>query len=143
MIKLTLSEQLQSFIEKRRRIKTAKAVYVKKQDYENAARVRSEEKELEIEAVEFLRKEAGYDLTDSKQIVIDIWMVFDLVGPGETTFEEAIKRITPVNMERIQIIKKVEEYKNGVISLDDLHEQIKKSFKIVRQDIKDMIIKLE
>jgi hypothetical protein len=143
MIELTLTEQLQAFIEKRRRIKVTKAVYVKKQDYESAARARNAEKELEQEAIEFLKKESGYALTDSKQVIADIWMVFDLVGPGETTFEEAIKRITPVNMERINIVKKVEEYKDGKISLDDLHEQIKKSFKAVRQDIKNTIINLE
>ena len=139
----SLTEIMKDFAQRRAIIILEKKECVKAQHYERAAVVRDREKKLEEDAIAFLKNEGKYELSDSQQMIADIWMVFDLVQPGETTFENAVQRITPVNLQRIAIIKKVEEYKNGVITLDDLHQQIKKSFKVVREDIKNTILKLE
>ena len=70
-------------------------------------------------------------------------MLFDLVEPGELTFENALKRITTTNLQRLHLVKKIEDYKNGKITLDDIHSEIKKSFKAVKDDLKEKIVKLE
>jgi hypothetical protein len=144
---ITLSGKLKEFADRRANILLEKKACVKAQQYERAAKVRDKEKQLEVEAIEFLKKDAQYELTDSKQMLQDIWMLFDLVEPGETTFQNALNRITVVNLQRINLVKKIEEYKSGKVTLDDIHNEIKKSFKAVREEvkekIKDEILKIE
>lgn len=140
---ITFSNKLVELAARRKKVQTEKIAFAKAQQYEQAAKCRSEEREIENEALDFLKNEAKYELTDSNQIIKDVWMVFDLVEPGETTFENAIKRINPVDLQRIHLVKVIEEYKKGNLTLDDIHSQIKDSFKIVRHDLKDKILKLE
>lgn len=140
---ITLSEKLKQFSERRKIILAEKKECVKQQQYERAAAVRDKEKNLEREAIEFLKKDAKYELTDSNQMIRDIWMLFDLVEPGELTFEKALNRITVDNLQRIHLIKKIEDYKNGKIPLDFIHDEIKKSFKAIQDDLKEKIVKLK
>lgn len=134
---IQLTEKLLELFERRAIIKLEKAACVKVQNYERAATARNKEKALNEEAIAFIKKEAKYELTDSQQMLADIWMLFELVEPGETTFSNAIKRINVVDLERMSIIKKVDEYKNGTASLDDLHTKIKQSFVSISDDIKN------
>ena len=136
---IQLTEKLLELFDRRAIIKLEKDAAVRTQKYERAASARNKEKALNAEAIEFLKKEAKYELTDSQQMLTDIWMLFELVEPGEKTFSNAINRINVVDLERMSIIKKVEEYKNGTASLDDLHVKIKKSFFNVREDVKKNI----
>ena len=136
---LSLSGKLKEFADRRSIILMEKSAAVKHQQYERAAEARNKEKQLEAEAIQFLVNEAKYDLTDKNQMLKDIWMLFDLVEPGETTFENALLRITPVNLQRINLVKKIEEYKSGKVNLDDIHSEIKKAFQIVRSEVKEKI----
>lgn len=139
---IKFSEKLKQFADKRAILKMEKTAAAKEQKYERAAAARNKLKELEYEVIEFLKKEAKYDLTDANQMLKDIWMLFDLVEPGELTFENAIKRITVENVQRLNLIKKIEEYKNGKIPLESIHEEIKQSFKTIKEDLKEKITKL-
>lgn len=143
MIELKFSTKLQAFIEKRRRLKKAKLGYIERQNYEGAAKVRDQLKELEQEVIKHLQKTHKKELSSNGSFMRDMWTLFDFVEPGETSFDEAFKRMSPVNMEKIQLLKKIEKYKNGDISLDELNENIKQSFKNVVQDIKNKILSLE
>lgn len=136
---ITLSGKLKEFADRRSIIQMEKLAAVKHQQYERAAEARNKERQLETEAIEFLKKDAQYELTDSRQMLKDIWMLFDLVEPGETTFQNALSRITVVNLQRINLVKKIEEYKNGKITLDNIHEEIKNSFQKVREEVKEKI----
>lgn len=140
---MTLSEKLKNFADRRAVIIMEKMAAAKAQRYERAAEARNRERDLEEEALEFLKKDAQYELTDSHQMLRDIWMLFDLVEPGELTFEKALKRITTVNIQRIHLVKKIEDYKHGKITLDSIHDEIKKSFKAVSDDLKEKVAKLE
>ena len=137
----TLSEKIKNLADRRAIIKLEKSAAVKEQKYERAAAAREKEKDLDVEAIEFLIKEANYDLTDPSQMVQDIWMLFDLVEPGETTFDNALKRIDAPNLQRMSLIKKIEEYKSGAITLDAIHHEIKKSFQVIKTELKDKITK--
>lgn len=140
---LTLSEKLIEFADRRKVILLEKKACVLSQQYERAAQTRDKEKKLDAEAIQFLINESKYDLTDSKQMLKDIWMLFDLVEPGESTFENALKRLTTDNLQRIHLIKKIEEYKNGQLDLETIHQEIKKSFKAIKEDLKERIVKLD
>lgn len=144
---ITLSGKLKEFADRRSILRMEKTAAAKAQQYERAADARNKERQLEEEAIEFLKKDAQYELSDSYQMLQDIWMLFDLVEPGETTFENALNRITVTNLQRINLVKKIEEYKSGQITLDDIHKEIKKSFKAVRAEvkekIKDEVLKIE
>ena len=139
---MILSEKLKNFADRRAVIIMEKISAAKAQQYERAAAARDKEKKLDAEAIQFLVNEAKYDLTDKNQMLKDIWMLFELVEPGETTFDNALKRITVPNLQRINLVKKIEEYKSGKIPLDDIHDEIKKSFKAVSDDLKEKVAKL-
>lgn len=140
---IILSGKLKEFADRRDIILLEKKACVKAQQYERAAQVRDRERQLEDEVIEFLKKDAKYELTDIEHMLKDIWMLFDLVEPGELTFENALKRISTANLQRIHLIKKIEEYKEGKITLNVVHDEIKKSFKAVRDDLKEKIVNLE
>lgn len=137
----TLSEKIKNLADRRDILKLEKTAAAKEQKYERAAEARNKLKELDVEAIEFLIKEANYDLTDPNQMVQDIWMLFDLVEPGETTFDNALKRIDAPNLQRMSLIKKIEEYKSGAITLDAIHHEIKKSFQVIKTELKDKMTK--
>lgn len=141
--KIILSGQLKEFADRRAKILLEKNIAIKSQQYEKAAFTRDMERKLENEVIDFLKKDAKYDLTDIEQKLKDIWMLFDLVKPGETTFENALKRITVPNLQRMHLINKIEEYKNNKITLDAIHREIKNSFELIISDLKEKISKLD
>lgn len=141
--RIILSGKLKEFADRRAAILLKKDECVKKQRYEEAAKIRDEERRLEEEVLEFLKKDVQYKLTDYHNMIRDIWMLFELVKPGELTFKNALKRINVENLERMNLVKKIEEYRTGKITLDAVHNEIKKSFNSIKNDLKEKIVKLD
>ena len=62
-----------------------------------------------------------------------VWMVLDLMETGETNLINALNKLDVVDIERLVIIKNIEKFNIGEITLDELHEIINYSLKSVRK----------
>ncbi len=134
-----LSDKIIELLKQRRVIKKEKEAIVKTQKYEEAARVRDKERQLEEKILEIISEEGKYDFTKSKQMKKDILTILNLVEEDDADFSNAINKLSRVDLERIKLMRDIEKYTKGIITLDDLHGAIKTSFELVNNDYKNRV----
>jgi hypothetical protein len=139
---LSLSDRLIVLLSERRVNAKEKMRCVTNQKYEEAAKARDIEKKLTVEILQLISEEGKYDFSKSKQVKTDILAILDLVEDGDVDFSNALQKLPTQDMERLKIMKDIERYNLGQISLDELHAGIKKSFQAVIRDFKNKVLTL-
>jgi len=132
--KLNLNDVLISLSARKREIKKKKHETVLKQRYEEAVKLRDEEKEVEKLILEEIKKQGKFDFSQSNQMTKDIIMVVDLVEDTDTDFTNAINKLDKIDLERMILVRDIEKYRNGTLTLDELHKSVNKSLKAVNND---------
>jgi hypothetical protein len=136
---LTLSEKLIELLARKRKIHKEKNTYVKSQKYEEAARVRDQERRVWEDILNLIQTEGKYDFSKSKRVEKDIMTILDLVEDGDTDFSNAVNKLEAKTLERLKIMKDIEKYNLGQITLDELHSGIETSFDSVIRDFKKKV----
>jgi hypothetical protein len=136
---LVLSEELLSLLKSRREIRADKIKAVKNQRYEEAARTRDQERQNCEHILNLLKKEMNYDFSQSKQVETDILMILDLLEEGDLNYYKALDKLDAEDLERLRLMKDIQNYNLKQITLDELHESVKSSFRAVRLDVKKQI----
>ena len=130
--KIVLSDELLKLNKERKEAIFIKKSYVEKQQYENAAKWRNKEKEIQFKILNLLEEHGKYDFTKSQQMRNDIFKILDLIGDDDEDFSNAISKLDVIDYERMWLIKKIEQFVKEEISLEMLHKSIDKSLKSVR-----------
>ena len=136
---LKLNDKLLYLLSERRNIKNNKTELIKKQNYEKAAVERDKEKRNIEKIFQVLSEDLKYDFYKSKQAETDIMTILDLVQDGDADLTNAINKLEVMDLERLQLMKDIENYNLNQITLDELHKRINTSFEAVRQDFKNKI----
>lgn len=137
-----------SFLNKERiDIKIQKNNIVKSQKYEEAARIRDREKQVESEILMLLSAKFGIDFTVEASLKRDVLKVLDLSCGDEVELIESITSthrsdLRRETIERLLLMKIIEQYKQGQISISQVNEAVIVCFDNLKQDIRQKISKI-
>ena len=131
---LNLNDTLIALTNKKREIRKVKNEVVLKQRYEEAARLRSEEKDVEELIIEEIKKQGKFDFSQSKQMRSDIIMITNLVEENDTDFTNAINKLDKIDLNRMILVRDIEKYRTSDLTLDELHKSINIALKNVSEN---------
>lgn len=138
---IILSDELRELNIKRKEILSLKKISVEKQNYEEAAKLRGQEKEIKEQIIKLIKNQIGHDFSEGSAVGDDVIKILDLVEPWDLDFSKAILRLEKADYERIVLIKKIEKFIKEEITIDELHNSIQKALESVKEDTEQKIKK--
>lgn len=138
---IILSEELRELNIKRKEILYLKKISIEKQNYEEAAKLRGQEKEIKEQIIKLIKNQIGEDFLEGSAVGDDVIKILDLVEPWDLDFSKAILRLEKIDYERIVLIKKIEKFIKEEITIDELHNSIQKALESVKENTEQKIKK--
>jgi hypothetical protein len=142
-----VAQQISALNKERINIQIQKKDTVRSQKYEEAAKIRDQEKKVESEILMLLSAKFGIDFVTEISLKRDILKLLDLTSGDEIAVIESIinsKRsdLRREVVERLLLINTIERYKLGQVSISEVNEAIKESFDNLKKEFKQKIVKV-
>lgn len=135
------SQKLKELITKKKDIQEEKKLFVKEQNYEKAADAREREKKFMEEIYAELKVDTNQMNVISQH---DIDKILNLVQEDDIDFSNAISKLEKKELERMILVRYIEQYAKGDITSEKMHRVIKQSFDVVEKEaIKNIEKRLE